>query len=169
MAIPRRYLNEITTILRQVYDAYEEHIVYDDCPVYHSVVHHINSIFFNENPNYDPDKFLAGSGYDEYTSKLSNKDPRTQLQHTLTVLVRALGSLVRSPERMYVMLSLLTKDDGVIFLGYVNEATDEHEPCSDYNGDCKGECLTWLEERDEVITVRWFGCKFYFQVFIKSE
>jgi hypothetical protein len=148
-----------------VYDAYEEHIVYDDCPVYHSVVHHINSIFFNENSNYDPDKFLAGSGYDEYTSKLSNKDPRTQLQHTLTVLVRALCSLFKSPERMCIPLSLLTPSDGVIFLGYIDEAKGEHEPCSDYDGECKGECLTWLEDREEVITVRWFGCKFYFQVF----
>jgi hypothetical protein len=168
MAIPRRYLNEIATSLRQVYDAYEEHIVYDDCPVYHAVVHHINSIFFNENPNYDPDKFLAASGYDEYTSKLSNKDPRTQLQHTLTVLVRALGSLVRSPERMYVPLQvLLEPSDGVIFLGYLDEATGKHEPCQSNSDDCNGECISWVEEKENVITVRWFGCKFYFQVWAK--
>ena len=160
-----RYCNEIATVLRHIFDAYSEHIVYDDCPVYHSVVHHINSIFFSENLRYDPDKFLAASGYDDYAIQIATKEPRTQLQHTLTTLVRSLGSLVRSPERMCVPLSLLTPDDGVIFLGYIDEASNQHEPCSNNDGECNGECLTWLEGREEVITVLWFGCKFYFQVF----
>jgi hypothetical protein len=163
----KRIFKEITTILRQVYDAHKNHIVYDDCPVYPSIVHHINSLFFIENPRYDPDIFLTASGYDEYACHLSNKDIRTQLQHNLTTLIRVLGSLIKSPERMYIHLSLLTPEDGVVFLGYVNESTGEHEPCSNYDDDCEGKCLTWLEGREEVIVVRWFGCKFYFQVFAR--
>jgi hypothetical protein len=165
--LSKRYLSEIEMMLRKVLEAYENHIIYDDCPVYPSVVHHLNSFFWLDNPNYDPDKFLQASGYDEYASKITNKDPREQLEYTVTVLVRSLHSLVKSPERMYIPLSLLTSDDGVIFLGYIDEATNQHEPCSnyDYDEDCNGECLAWLEEKEEVIVVRSFGCKFFFQVF----
>jgi hypothetical protein len=165
--MPRRqYCNEIATVLHHIFDAYSEHIVYDDCPVYPTVVHHINSIFFNENPNFNFDQFFAASGYDEYAAMMNNKDFKVALQHTLTTLVRALGSLIRSPERIYLTLScMLTPADKVIALGFVDEASGCHEPCNEYDEDCSGQCLKWLEERDEVIVIRWFGCKFYFQVF----
>jgi hypothetical protein len=162
--LTRRYFNEIALMLKHTFQSHENHIVYDECPVYPTIVHHINSFFWHDNPNYDTDRFLQASGYDEYAAKIANKDPRGQLEHTLTVLVRALHSLVKSPERMCVPLSLLTPNDGVIFLGYIDEAANQHEPCSNYY-DCNGECLAWLEEKDDVIVVRSFGCKFYFQVF----
>ena len=163
--LTRRYFNEITTMLRQTFQSYENHIIYDECPVYPTVVHHFNSFFWHDNPHYDVDRFLQASGYDGYASKIGNKVPRGWLYHTLTVFFRALHSLVKSPERMSVPLSLLTPDDGVIFLGYIDEAANQHEPCTNYDEDCNGECLAWLEEKEEVIVVRSFGCKFYFQVF----
>jgi hypothetical protein len=163
--LSRRYYNEIATMLRQTLEAYENHIIYGECPVYPTVVHHLNSFFWHDNPNYDTDRFLQASGYDEYASRIANKNPREQLRYTLTTLVRTLHSLVKSPERICELLSLLNCDDGVVLLGYIDESSGQHEPCSNYDSECSGECLARLGEEDDVIVVLSFGCKFYFQVF----
>jgi hypothetical protein len=164
--LTKRYFNEITTMLRQTYEAYENHIIHGECPVYPTIVHHLNSFFWHDNPNHDTDRFLQASGYDEYAAKIANKDPRQQLEHDLTVLVRTLRSLGLSPQRIYSALAcLLQPSDGVVAWGYWDEASGFHEPClSDNEEGCTGKCLSKVDNDKSIIIARSFGTKFYFIV-----
>jgi len=167
--LTKRYFNEIATMLRQTFQSHENHIIHGECPVYPTIVHHLNSFFWHDNPNYDTDRFLQASGYDEYTAKIANKDKRKQLEHDLTVLVRILRSLNLSPERIYSALArLLLPSDGVVVYGYWDEASGFHEPClADNEEGCFGECLIKVGEDKNTIIVRSFGTKFYFIVVSK--
>ena len=169
MMLSRRYYNEIATILRQTFQSHENHIVYGECPVYPAVVHHLNSFFWHDNPNYDTDRFLEASGYSRYSEEIANKNQRKQLEYNLTLLVRSLRSLGMSPERIYNTLAcLLQPSDGVVAYGYWDEASGFHEPCLAYNEEgCFGECLIKVGEDKNTIIVRSFGTKFYFIVVSK--
>jgi hypothetical protein len=153
-------------MLRQTFEAHESHIIYGECPVYPTVVHHLNSFFWHDNPNYDTDRFLEASGYNKYVEKIAAKDERKQLEYNLTLLVRSLQSLIRSPKRIYSALAcLLQPSDGVVVYGYWDEASGFHEPClADDEEGCTGKCLIKVGEDENTIIVRSFGTKFYFVV-----